>query len=282
MFDGIVAWLKHDEDSRKCVFPDLIKHVRLQNCTYSHLQNVVAQEPLMQTFEGQKMLCAALLNQSQHGAPPSKKRKQEDPKVTAAPTTGFYMKPTLLLMGGLGDDNCYYLENKYWKQIKDSQIPNGIWGYAACLVNERVLISGGYKNDTPTKECWLFSTPTYKWSPMPKLNTARARHGSICVEGNVYVVGGMDSTLRSLRSVECLGNSGTWDMVLSLPSALSYPLVTSFNKNIYILNSNHGGTYYDMYQDSTCAMLCDLDATEWLTLAKPLYHCGYGSFFFFI
>ncbi len=96
----------------------------------------------MESLEGQKMLCAASLNQGQHGVP----NRNWEEKKDAAPI----MEAVLLLVGDLGDDRCYPLENGEWKQIKCSQIPKGILSYAACLTKEGVLISGGYKNGTPT------------------------------------------------------------------------------------------------------------------------------------
>ncbi len=267
VFDAVVAWVKYDADSRQGRFLELMKHVRLQYCTQSYLRDVVAEEPLMQSLEAQNMLTTASLRQNQQVISPCK--KQKDLSSVAAPRKSYNRESTLLLLGGLGDSHCYLLENDKWKQIEGSQIPNGIWGYSACLVTDGVLISGGYKNNAPTNECWLFSISAFQWRPMPKLNTPRARHGSTCLGTHVYVVGGIAGISSCLSSVEYLGSNGTWAVVAGLPKELSSPLITSYNQNIYVLNGRYDyKNWRNDKEEATAAFVYDLYTRQWVQLAK--------------
>ena len=69
-------------------------------------------------------------------------------------------------------------------------MPETVCLFSACMGRGGIVVSGGCdKNGQIANQCWLLSTSTYRWSSLPDLNTARHRHASVCVEGQVYVVG---------------------------------------------------------------------------------------------
>ncbi len=146
--------------------------------------------------------------------------------------------------------------------------------FSACLARQGILLSGGYYKGKPASHCWLLSTSTYQWTPLPDLNTARARHASVCVGGQVYVMGGVggDKNVTS-SSVECLPIfSGKWENLPEMPKALRHIMVASYGESIYVF----GGV--DLKDNpSQSVFVYGTNRRAWHTLANMPQICRFGS-----
>ncbi len=68
VYDAVVAWVRHDIESRRSCLLNLLKYVRLQYCSIHHLREVVSKDELMKNLECQQLLsAAALMHQSWNG-----------------------------------------------------------------------------------------------------------------------------------------------------------------------------------------------------------------------
>ncbi len=253
VFDSVVAWVNHDPDSRKSRFLELIKHVRLHYCTPSYLQDVVAQEPLMESLEAQKVLNTALIYQNPRGL--QQKRKGEEDAAAAPPRKRYNKGSALMLIGNkvssgeAGQLVTFRMENGEWKKVNMAERPEATrkTSYGISVISTGVVVTGGYRGGTPApvsaKECWHLSTSDYRWNCMPDLKFARVEHTQVSVGEQVYVMGGLNYAMgprgfdrRNLLSVEYLSpGKCSWELGPDLPVAVRFSMAVSLNQLVYML-----------------------------------------------
>ena len=114
-------------------------------------------------------------------------------------------------------------------------MPMALKFFGACLIRDGLVVTGGHSNGKYGSESWLLSTSTYQWSRLPNLGTARARHVSVCVLGQVYVLAGVGATSKGVEmsSVEYLQtNSRDWDAVPDIPKPLVHAMAVGYGQSI--------------------------------------------------
>ncbi len=266
VFDAVVTWVKHDLNGRSSTFLGLLKHVRLQYCTPSHLKNVVAHEPLMESLEGQKMLNAALLNHFPNG-PYVQLNKNEDcnankVNTSTVPREGY--KRMILV----GEKHCYINRSGWWTLIPEVQITVNF--FAACVLPKAILISGiGLK-----RNCWLLSTVTFEWLPAPQMKTSRMRHTCVGMEGgNVYVIGGEDEKSSVLSSMESLALED-WQTAPSLPKPLQHAMAATVDQRtcIYVFGGLDASD-----KTSTATFVYGENGKHWRILPNMPSACSFGA-----
>ncbi len=240
VFEAVISWVKHQSQERESSFNRLITHVRLRYCSPHYLSEFINKELMMENLQCQKSLMAALVQHTAAAFPDSNKQPG------AAPRTGYPRKTTLITIGGFSDPGpvrrteCWRLEEVGWRVMKQCPMPApALAFFSACVTKEGILVTGGFRDaKKPVSQCWSLSTSTYRWSPLPNLNTARARHASVCVGGQPYVIAGEGCYGTGMSSVECLQKvSGKWDSLPDLPKCtkgLIHPMVVSHGQCIYV------------------------------------------------
>ncbi len=273
VFEAVVSWVRSQPLERECSFARLITHVRLTHCSPHYLTQVVSKEPLMNSNECQKLLVAALVHHTAAASPDSNK-----PPDTA-PRKGYARETTLMIIGGKYEPgnvigtNCWRLGAAGWRVMEQCPVPAPVWCFSACMMKEGILLSGGFRDGKPVGQCWLLSTSTYQWSPLPDLNTPRGRHASVCVGGQPYVIDGQGSDGKEISSVECLHRfSGKWDILPDLPKRLVHPMSVSHGHYIYVF----GGTDIK-WNHSHSVYVYGTNRNLWQTLADMPHICKLGS-----
>ena len=244
VFDAVKDWVTQKPRERESSFSRLMKHVRLRYCSPHYLTKVVSKEPLMDNHECQKILMAAIGHDTAATTPKS----NEHPKhPVTAPRKGYTRTSTLLMIGGISDPangintDCRRLREAGWRAMEQCTMPVSVWCFSACVCKEGILITGGYNYDEPVNQCWLLSTSKYQWSPLPDLNTARARHASVCVGGQVYVIAGEGFDQEDISSVECLQQfTDKWQNLPDMPKALRHIMAVSYAESIYVFGGREG------------------------------------------
>ena len=105
------------------------------------------------------------------------------------------------------------------------------------------------------------------------MNTARRRHASVCVGGQVYVIGGVGPDKKTLSSVETLQrNSKHWDVLPDLPKAVMHSMATAYGQCVYVFGGidsteRHTGTVY-VYRTSR---------KSWKKLTDMPETCSFGA-----
>ncbi len=276
VFEAVRSWVRQNPQERECTFPRLIPHIRLRYCSPHYLTQVVSKDDLMDNLECQKILVAALVNHTATNFPDSCKQPNTNPREGYARTD-----TTLITIGGVSypgcitRTDCCRLEQAGWRIMEQSPMPLSVDWFSACAVKDGVLITGGYSADDNklVSQCWLLSTASYQWSPFPDINIARARHASVCVAGQMYVIGGEGEGEKEMSSVECLQTfHGSWETFPYLPKALVHPMAVSHRQSVYVF----GGTDMD-WDPSQSVFVYDTDSHSWQILADMPDICMFGS-----
>ena len=278
VFAAVVSWVKHQPQERESSFSRLITHVRLTYCSPYFLSQVVSKEPLMDTRECQKLLVAAFRHQSYDDVPAHQHLDNTNYRGPA-PRQTYARRTTLLTVGGKSDTgntiftDCWRLGEAGWSVMDQCPMPVSAVMFGACVIKEGILITGGYTDGEPVSQCWLLSTSTYQWSPLPDLNTARARHASVCVGGQPYVIAGEGCDGEDISSLECLPRcSGKWESLPDMPKALRHVMVASYGESIYVFGGRQGAS-----GNSLSVFVYGTNSRSWQTLADMPQICGYGS-----
>ena len=236
VYEAVISWIRYKPEERTSYFSQLIRSVRLRYCSSYCLKHIVPKESLMEASEHQKRLVSALKHQDAEDLC-WEKLYSECVECNIVPRKGYQTMPNMIIIGDRFNPCgvCWQLFDNGWEEMEQCRMPTNPFMFSACLVKEGIVISGGRKGDAPVSQCWLFSVSTYQWNTLPDLNTARLRHASVCVGGQVYVIGGEGSDKNKLSSVENLQkNSGVWDIVPDLPAVVLHPMAAAYRQCVYV------------------------------------------------
>ncbi len=279
VFGAVVSWVRHQPEERESSFNRLITHVHLRYCSPHYLIHNVSEEPLMNNVQNQKLLVAAFKHQSSANLYTHQQCPHSDNHQIAAPRKAYARTTTLMTIGGKSEPGhvtrteCWSLKEARWTVTDQCPMPVSVWCFSACVMKEGILVTGGYSDDKPVSQCWLLSTSTYQWSPLPDLNTARARHASVCVGGQPYVIAGKGDNEKLLSSVECLARfSVTWEILPDMPNELRHIMVASYGDSIYVFGA------LDVKDNPTQSVFVfGTNSRSWQTLADMPQKCKFGS-----
>ncbi len=278
VYDAVLSWIKYRPDNRSRHFSQLVKSIRFQFCSNYCLRYIVSKDPIMQTFEHQKLLVSAL----KHDIPDSfcwDDVHEECTHCCILPRRGYHTVPKMIVLGGIADPGnitkteCWKLEHDGWNVVEECSIPTKLRWFSACMVADRVIVSGGSVGGTPVSQCWLLSTSVYQWSLLPDLNTARLRHASVCAGGKVYAIGGDKGKLTPLSSCESLETKARkWKILPDIPTALYHVMPVSYRQHIYVF----GGKTTDDVGTRSCYVFRP-QCGEWFALPAMPQICQFGS-----
>ncbi len=280
VFAAVVFWVRHQPQDRESSFSRLIKHVSLRYCSPHYLRQVVTKEPFMDNHECQKLLVVAFVDKTSDDAYGLQLRNSSN-HPNAAARKAYERTRTLLTIGGNSEPgnvtrtDIWRLGECRWRVMEKCSIPVPVWCFSACVVQEGILVTGGCNDDDnkPVSQCWLLSTSTYQWSPLPDLNTSRARHASVCVGGQPYVIAGEGSDGEDISSLECLQRYSTkWESLSDLPKALQHVMVASYGECIYVFGGRQGDS-----TNSQSVFVYGTNSRAWQTLADMPQVCDFGS-----
>ncbi len=239
VYNAVISWVRHQPEERESCFTQLLKSVRLRFCSTHCLKYTIAVEPLMDTVDHQKLLVSALKHQDP-GTLCLDRAHAECKDCSLVPRKGFQQLSNMFIIGGVSDigditmDQCWRLENDEWGVLNECRMPETLRFFSACVARDGIVVSGGSRKSNAVSQCWLLSTSTYHWSRLPDLNTARLRHASVCLGGQVYVIGGGNGE-QKLSSVETLQKNGTkWEFLSDLPAAVRHPMAATYGECVYV------------------------------------------------
>ena len=278
VYDAVISWIRHQPEERESCFTQLLKSVRLRFCSTHCLKYKISEEPLMGTVDHQKLLVSALKHQDPDSLCLDRVRSQCK-ECSIFPRQGFHQVSSMIIIGGISNtdtgkdittNNCWRLENEEWEVLKECPMPKKVSLFSACISRDGIIVTGG---SIPVSQCWLLSTSTYQWSPLPDLNTARLRHASVCAGGQVYAIGGEGTNENKLSSVESLQNNGKqWDILPDLPEAVEHPMATANGQYVYVFGGiNNTG------QHSRTVYVYRTSRKSWKRLGDMPEICDFGA-----
>ena len=262
VFEAVVTWVKHDVENRKSSFDSLMDNITLSHCSPGFLEDVVKKEPLMNTMAGWQNLANAL------GSYLLKCSKYLSVQHGMA-RQGYSEYSQLIAI----------FEDDYWtlnmqkdresEWVRQGSSAGKMLSYSkAWLLDDDILVTGGYLDGISKNQCWKLSIPTQQWTAMPNLTIARRLHAMTCVGHKVYVLGGC-STSGTLQSVEYLEEqNGSWHAAGDMFSALSSHASVNYKHFIYVF----GG-----YGDSQATFMLDTVGLKWSRKSNMPGSCYPGT-----
>ncbi len=260
VFEAIVTWVRHNIQNRKDRFETLLEHVTLSHCSLSFHTDVIMREPLMKLGncmcrEAEALAAQALSKSKQRGTP--RKVRSSDTSLVA-----------------MYEGYCWVLRNEEW--WSDGSVKGTNFEYSRkCRVGDGILNTGGLGlYNKPSTKCFKLAFPTLNCTDVSDLNVARRSHASVCVGGQVYVLGGLGDA-AILQSVEYLRErTGSWCVTTDMPVALYDHTAVSFKQYIYVFG---GPDHTDKVPGSRNSFIFDTVSNTWKMKADMPQHCVQGS-----
>ncbi len=257
VFEAILTWVTYDMENRKHKFEKLMQHVTLLHCSLSFLRDVAMQEPLMRSVSGLQRVAEALAAQatSQHSQLGTPRKVQHSKNSLVA----------------ICEDQCWMLREgeSEWKNspLTDKILPCS----SICVAGDEVIVSGGWSLELLfSRHCYKLSLSTLEWTAVRVLHVARRSHASVCVGGQVYVLGG-EGDSGKLQSVEYLyEKTRSWRVTTDMPIALHAHTAVSYKHYIYVL-----GGFTELCFPSSASFVLDTVTHQWSRLANIRQKC-YG------
>ncbi len=275
VFEAVVNWIRHDIETRNDKFEKLMENVTLFHCTLRFLGDVVIEEPLVKTGNCFKDVAKAL---HQHAQSPS--LQMGTPRAHA----GIYTRSSNALLAVCG--NQYYI----WREEESNWVQKSLPGFeklresSVCFTCDGIVFTGGISNryhGYKVRQSWKLSFPTMDCTAVSDLRMARSDHASVCVGGQVYVLGGygpsnsISGGLQVLQSVEYWNvKTGSWTFVTNdMPSNLSSHSAVNYKHYIYVF----GGVKDLSLNKSRQSFVLDTVSKKWSRKSDMLQYCRQGS-----
>jgi len=137
----------------------------------------------------------------------------------------------------------YYSKEKGWQSLADiSTHHSNMHSYSVIAHNNDIYITGGHSNTQCTVDhVSVYQSKYNKWLELPPMRHPRERHGSACVDGSIYVVGGLMAGKSKrkpavLQAVERFDPQfQRWEDVKPLPKRCYSPGVVNYKNKLYVI-----------------------------------------------
>lgn len=137
-------------------------------------------------------------------------------------------------------------------EVKElSPIPSPSLSPSACLLDGKIYVTGGspdgeaHGGDYGTTYLFIYNIANNKWSTGKSMPTKRWMHGSVAVNGKIYVLGGGWNI--PLNSVEVYDpETNTWESKSPMPTARGSVSVCAIGEKIYAIGGFDTERFYDI------------------------------------
>jgi len=233
---------KKKEERKEKAF-DVLKCTRLALLAPRFLLDEVENNELFQSPK-----CVALINQAKKWLMlPFEERKQEACALAKA-RLHSPVQEILVVIGGICNNKKlkevdFYHKNKGWQSLAEiSTEHQNMHSYSVIAHDNDIYITGGHSSNQCTVDIVsVYQSRYQKWIRLKSMNQTRERHGSACVDGHIYVVGGLMA--GKLKRKPCVLNdverfnpmTQTWESVKNLPRRCYSPGVINYRNKLYVI-----------------------------------------------
>ena len=305
VYGAVIKWVKHDTQSRECLFPELLKCLRLFSMSKYSLWEILKEEMVMKSMTGTSLvhegIAFALFPDTFLGMS-LKPRECLNSNESVIVLTGGHNETT---GPGTSNTNCLLLSTNCWVSLPGMPVPRTRHGAAVCC--GQLFVMGGKSSDpmcsfNPKLNKWItdvtqlrtllecsvtaFNGELYliggenhwknidkydpslkEWKRVPSMKTRRAAHCAVAMGKLIYVLGGDDGEV-CLKSVECFDPSAKqWSDKPSLISARRFAGAAATYGKVFVV----GG-----YSDMVCSILqasCEMfdpELDQWSLVSSPV------------
>lgn len=191
VYEAVIAWVKHDLQSRQQYFEELFSMIRLTSISKRYLTDKVEQEELVsQSFNCTKHLLQAMRSLVVHDF----EQVQKPRKVLVKHVE------TIVLCGGnrSRDVICYLPDLNQWSKLTESSIARDEHAVTVC---DNVLYAFGTNLTENSQIVEQFNVSTNSWTMITDLPQTRCALSAVTAGEQVYVLGGRTNHLKATNSV---------------------------------------------------------------------------------
>ena len=233
IFEGIVAWIKHDEEARKTVFQDLLAVVDLQKIPTDYFQEVILEEKLVENTPD----CHGFAINIYHNLV---KKNKVDPKASKLLRLGgkeVFPKVTVVHDLSPGSSVNY-------PDIPEMQMLT----HCSLTLNDYIYCIGGNKSNTQNvsgiDNVWRLNSTKQNsgWEKVASMNTKRCLMGAAVYGDVIVVAGGADENNFTLASTETYQTSfDTWQTISQLKQRRDENALVSCDGYLYAIGGSADG-----------------------------------------
>ncbi|XP_063684776.1 kelch-like protein diablo [Bolinopsis microptera] len=278
VFNAVVKWVKHDEDKRRSLLPDILEHVRFGVMSPKILLDCVQTEILV----SENVKCKSLLDEATayHLLP---QRRSEFPTIRSKART--YLASSIYAVGGenntgikLASVERYDSEVNRWIQVAPMNMGRSSVGVTSC--NGALYCGGGFGGRVFLNSVECYTPYDDTWKVVAPLACPRSCLGMVCLDDFVYAIGGRreDARLATVERYDC--HRDQWFDSSRMATSRSAAGVTVIDGCIYVAGGYDGYTdlntveRYDPRIDKWC-MVAPMKKKRSLTAAVTLKGCIY-------
>ncbi|XP_011187300.1 influenza virus NS1A-binding protein homolog A isoform X1 [Zeugodacus cucurbitae] len=192
-----------------------------------------------------------------------------------------YSDKHLISLGGFSDDEtpsngvfAYSLQTEEWKTLKPMSVPRV--DLCVVIVNKFIYVLGesGSNPCVALKTAEKFNHCTRQWISLPDMFMARSQATAVALDDQIYIMGGLASNGRPLKSVECFNTiTGKWDRCGDMIQPRFDFGAAFFKGLLYVIGS--GNTMHSMHSLS-CSVECYNPKTNTWSQAASINVPRYG------
>ena len=227
VYEAVVSWVKHDVLSRECLFPELLKCLRLLSMSKYGLREILKEELVIKS-----RTCTSILHEGMDfflfpdiflGVSPKPRACLKSAETVIILTGGHKNEET-------DSTNCFLLSKNQWLSLPRMPFPCTRHGAAVCC--GQLYVVGG-KSSHPMR---YLNPKLMKWTVM-KERVPIPMHCSItALNEELYVIGG-DQHWNKVDKYD--PNLDEWKVVASIKTARASHCAVAMGNLIYVLGGRH-------------------------------------------
>ncbi|XP_077435564.1 kelch-like protein 6 [Vanacampus margaritifer] len=245
VFEGLMRWVRAEQDGRRRLLARLLSYVRLPLLEPAYFVDKVEGDELIRSCSETFPLLQEARTFHLSG--------REVVSERTKPRMHHFLSEVFLIIGGCTKDDRFIstvtcLDPLRRSRLEVARLPgtsmeeeaqNKKWVEFACATfRNELYISGGKETQT---NVWKYNGALDKWIPIEPLIIGRWRHKMAVHGGRVYVLGGFDG-VRRLDSVEAYDPfHNRWTQVAPLAVGVSSFAAASFDRWIYVIGGGPNG-----------------------------------------
>ncbi|XP_055386217.1 ring canal kelch protein-like isoform X5 [Condylostylus longicornis] len=237
VYESVIAWIKHDPQTRDLFTADIMEHVRLPFLSKEYLAQRVDKEPLL---EG-NIFCKNLIIEAltYHLLP------NETKSARTVPRKPVGLPKILLVIGGqapkaIRSVECYDLREERWYQA--AEMPNRRCRAGLSVLGDKVYAVGGFNGSLRVRTVDVYDPNNDTWTTCNSMEARRSTLGVAVLNGCIYAVGGFDGS-NGLNSAEMYDPKiQEWQFIASMSTRRSSVGVGVVNALLYAVGGYDGAS----------------------------------------
>nr|XP_004661412.2 kelch-like protein 38 [Jaculus jaculus]XP_044999960.1 kelch-like protein 38 [Jaculus jaculus] len=240
VFETLMAWVKHDPQTRRQYMQELLQQVRLQYIHPAFFHHFIAGDALLQSSPA----CQAILDVARkrvfslHGS----STPDCNPLWPTPPRSSY--QDFLLLLGGRKDNQqttrdvlLYSAQTGQWQSL--AKLPSRLYKASAVTLHRSIYVLGGMVisegKSVVSRSVHIFSLKLNQWRLGEPMLVARYSHRSTAHKNFIFSIGGTGEGQELLGSMERYDSIGDiWETMARMPVAVLHPAVAVKDQRLYI------------------------------------------------